>query len=80
VEYILSDPGHVPGMAALERALRALDPAAVVDLAGDATALRISTCATPGEILAGLRAAGMPALHDGALVQVPSVCCGGCSG
>lgn len=79
MEYVLRLPVPEPDLAAVERALGALDPAAAVDLAEGGRALRIATWATPAEVLAGLRSAGVDA-GDDALVQLPSICCGGCSG
>ena len=79
VEYAVQVPGGLPDLATLERALGALDPAAVLDLADGGRALRISTWATAGEVVECLRSAGVDAGPD-ALVQLPSVCCGGCSG
>lgn len=79
VEYALQVAGAAPDLATLERALGALDPAAVLDLADGGRALRISTWATAVEVVQCLRSAGLDAA-PGALVQLPSVCCGGCSG
>lgn len=79
MEYVLQVPAPAPDLAAVERALGALDPAVAVDLADGGRALRIATWATPAEVLAELRSAGVDAC-DGALVQLPSTCCGGCSG
>lgn len=79
MEYTLRNTGRPPDLATVERVLRALDPAVVVDLVDGARMLRISSCATPGEIIDYLRSAGIEA-SSAALLQLPSVCCGGCSG
>ena len=68
-----------PDLAAIERHLLALDPAALADLEPGGTAVRISTAATGAELLACLRRSGLAVAADD-LVQRPSVCCGGCSG
>lgn len=79
MEYAVHVSGPVPDLALVERALGSLDPAVVLDLADGGSALRISTWATPAEVLASLRSVGVDAGPDG-LVQLPSICCGGCSG
>lgn len=63
----------------VDRALAALDPAAVCDFDINAGAIRIQTAATPAELLAGLRAAGLEA-SSSTLLQLPLECCGGCGG
>ena len=68
-----------PDVAALERRLLDLDPSALLDLAGDGLEVRISSMATAQELLDCVRAAGVD-VQAGDLVQLPSVCCGGCSG
>ncbi|HEY0661239.1 MAG TPA: hypothetical protein VGD21_07975 [Lysobacter sp.] len=68
------------GAAALERideALRAVDPAALVDAQGGA--LRIAGAFDVATLRALLREAGH-AVEPGDIRQLPSVCCGGCSG
>ena len=79
MEFSLRTAGGPPDLTAIERQLVALDPAALVDLDAGGTTVRISTAATGGELLACLRQAGT-AGDAGDLVQLPSVCCGGCSG
>ena len=79
MEFALRSTGAAADVAAIERQLLALDPAALVDVDANGGTLRISTAATGDELLACLRTMGMAA--DAAdLVQLPSVCCGGCSG
>ena len=79
MEFSLRTSGGTPDLAAIERQLVVLDPAALIDLDGDGRTVRISTAATGSELLACLRLAGTAA-DPGDLVQLPSVCCGGCSG
>ncbi len=79
MEYAIhTRPAAPPDLAAGERALCALDAAAVVDFDPAGPALRVSTWATPGELLAALREAGL-ATGDQDIEPLPSVCCGGCS-
>ena len=79
MEFSLRTNGAPPDLAGLERQLLMLDPAALLDLDAGGRTVRISTAATGDELLACLHVAGMAA--DAAdLVQLPSACCGGCSG
>lgn len=59
--------------------LTAFDPAAIVDIDGSGSTLRFSTFLGTAEIVPLLRAAGVP-LPGSRVKQVPSECCGGCSG
>ena len=56
-----------------------MDPAALVDLDADGRTIRMATVLTRAEVVACLAEAGLPA-DDARLRQLPSVCCGGCSG
>jgi hypothetical protein len=78
-EFAFRSPVPAPDIAALDRAVLDLDPAALVDLDTDGCTVRVATVLTRAELLACLTQAGLPA--DAArLRQLPSVCCGGCSG
>ncbi|WP_024888874.1 hypothetical protein [Luteimonas huabeiensis] len=59
--------------------LQALDPAALVDIDPATGALRVSTYAGEVEIALALARAGHRVAAD-RIVQLPSVCCGGCGG
>lgn len=79
MQFSLRIHDHTPDMAAIERELAILDPAALVDIDARGQAVRIATSATETELRNCLELAGMPAeLHD--LTQLPSECCGGCGG
>jgi hypothetical protein len=79
MQFVLDTTGQAPDLAAIEAVVRALDPAALVDLDGNTHSVRIATTLTGGELRTQLRSAGVPA--EGAqLVQLPSDCCGGCGG
>lgn len=78
-EFAFQSPRAMPDLAPLDRAIAALDPAALVDLDADGRTIRIATVLTRAELLACLAGAGLPA-DDARLRQLPSVCCGGCSG
>ena len=65
--------------SALSEQILGLDPAAVIDLAPNTSALRISTVLTHKELMQQLHSIGLtPAQHE--VEVIPSVCCGGCSG
>lgn len=67
---------HVDG---IDRAITALDPAAVVDLAPDGATVRMATSLDLARIRDALAAAGV-SVAARQVVQLPSVCCGSCSG
>ncbi|MEO6800878.1 MAG: hypothetical protein ABI178_13150 [Rhodanobacter sp.] len=65
-------------LADAQDALFDVDPAAVVDL--DASGqLRISAAVTAVDLIDVLQQAGYP-LAPAQVVQLPSICCGGCGG
>jgi hypothetical protein len=79
VEYAFELPCAMPDLSPLDRAIVGLDPAAIVDVDAGGRTLRMATVLTRDELLSCLREAGLPAEPSG-LRQLPSVCCGGCSG
>lgn len=78
MQYTLST-NSTPDMAAIERTLCELDPAALLDFDVRASMVRISSVATEMELLDCLRQAGVTAAA-GQFVRLPSECCGGCGG
>ena len=66
-------------LARVDRALAALDPAALCDFDMATCTIRIQTAATHSEVLTGLRGEGVAA-SPSTLFQLPSECCGGCGG
>ena len=79
MEFAFESPAAVGDASSLERAIRGLDPAALVDVDADGRTIRMATALTRAELLACLGEAGRPA-DSARLRQLPSVCCGGCSG
>ena len=79
MQFALRTAGGAADLAAIERELVALDPAALLDLDASGRGVRISTAATWRELLDCLRMAGAAA-DDEDLAQLPSECCGGCGG
>lgn len=67
------DPGVVQG------ALFDVDPMAVVDLDMSGLVMRISSSATTSDLVDVLRRTGWPVTAE-QVVQLPSICCGGCGG
>jgi len=64
-------------VGAVERALRAVDPAAMVDLADAGDQLRVSTFMSVSELVQAVDLAGYPITHD-QVIPMKSDCCGGC--
>ncbi|MDQ2701418.1 MAG: hypothetical protein M3Y70_01075 [Pseudomonadota bacterium] len=79
MEYRIRVPRPLPAFDAIEDAIRTADPAAVVDIDGEGTTLRIATFLPRIEVAGLVTAAGHPVPHD-RVQQLPSICCGGCSG
>ena len=79
MEFAFESPWPMADVVRLDRAITELDPAAVVDLDAGGRRIRMATVLTRPELLACLAQAGLPA-DNARLRQLPSVCCGGCSG
>lgn len=63
----------------IERALLDVDPMSVVDIESTGKILRVSAALTAAQLLELLRQSGH-VLAPQQVVQLPSICCGGCSG
>jgi hypothetical protein len=79
MEYAFELPCAMPDLSPLDRAIVGLDPAALVDLDPSGETLRVATVLGRDELLSCIGEAGLPA-EPSRLRQLPSVCCGGCSG
>jgi hypothetical protein len=77
MEYRITVQAAPVDVEVIDEALRAIDPAGLVDLHRDT--LRVSTCLHPAELKSLLGGAGYP-VDDHQLEPLPSICCGGCSG
>lgn len=66
-------------VGAVEDAMRAADPAAMVDLVDAADQLRVSTFMSVFELIQAMDQAGYPITRE-QIVPVKSECCGGCGG
>lgn len=63
----------------IEQAVRAADPAALVDLDPQGRTVRVAASLDAAQLISILDQAGHPVTQD-QVTQVPSVCCGGCGG
>ena len=79
MEYHIRIPGPLPAFAAIDDAIRDADPAALVDTDAGATTLRIATMLPRVQVARLVTAAGHPVSQE-QVHQLPSICCGGCSG
>ena len=77
MEFHIDMKTDTPDPATIEAALCALDPAALLDM--DGSTLRVATSLDARALAAVIVAAGYP-LEQAQVVQLPSICCGGCSG
>lgn len=79
MQFKLNSCGPLPAVDVIAQAIDAVDPASIVDLDPVGGALRISTAVGEAELASIIFQAGY-ALSPGQLEQLPSQCCGGCSG
>ncbi len=79
MEFHIDLCGAVPGLDVLDDALRCADPSALVDIDPGGNVLRISTSIGAAQLATLVRQAGLPVSVD-QVRQLPSICCGGCSG
>lgn len=77
MEFIVQLSTPVPDVDAIDEALRSIDPAALVD--ADQSRLRIAGAFDARTLQVVLERAGQR-VTSGQITQLPSVCCGGCSG
>lgn len=79
MEFHIELVGATPDTDAVREAIRAVDPAALVDIDPSGQALRVAAAVDGVELLSLIRQAGY-AVDADQMTQVPSVCCGGCGG
>ena len=79
MEFHIQIAGPMPDPGAIEDAIRELDPAALVDIDPAAPTLRIATSVGAQQLVALIAQAGYP-VNPTQVRQLPSICCGGCSG
>lgn len=79
MEFHIDTAGSTPDLGVIEAAIAAVDPSVLVDLDPAGHTLRVAASVDAVELISLLRQAGYPvAGHQ--VFQVPSICCGGCSG
>lgn len=79
MEFHITLSGTTPDPAAIEYAIGALDPAALADIDPMDHRLRVATSVDAVALVALINQAGYPVTLE-QVYQVPSICCGGCSG
>jgi len=68
-----------PDLEAIGDAIREVDPAAVLDVDASGSVMRVAAAVAASELVDLLGVAGYPVPRD-RVSQLPSICCGGCSG
>ncbi|OHE82507.1 hypothetical protein [Rhodanobacter soli] len=79
MEFHIALTGASPAPGVVQDALFDIDPTAVVDLDMSGLVLRVSASATAADLVEVLRQVGWPVAPE-QVVQLPSICCGGCGG
>lgn len=77
MEFHIASGATLPDLVRIDESLRAMDPAALADI--DGATLRVATSLGASELHFLLAAAGYR-IASSQLTQLPSICCGGCSG
>lgn len=79
MEFQILTLGSSPDLDAIEAVIRTVDASALVDVDPTGHTLRVAGSVDAVQLVALLGQAGYPVAQQ-QVVQVPSVCCGGCSG
>lgn len=79
MEFHIEMTAPSAALGAIESVLLDVDPASVVDIDSAGKILRVSASLTAAQLLELVRKSGY-ALTPRQVVQLPSICCGGCSG
>jgi hypothetical protein len=79
MQFKIRITGLKPDVDVIEQALRAVDPAALVDIDQTGQILRVAASIEPPHLLGLMGQVGYPVAQE-QLEQVPSECCGGCGG
>ncbi len=79
MEFNIKLAGSIPDLGAIEHAIRAVDPSAVVDIDPAGQTLRVAASVDAAQLVSLISQSGYPvAQHQ--VAQAPSTCCGGCGG
>jgi hypothetical protein len=79
MEFHVRLDGASPDLDALGDAVRGLDPAAMLDVDAEGQVVRVAGALQASELVRLLGEAGWPVTRA-QVRQLPSICCGGCSG
>jgi hypothetical protein len=79
MEFHIALTEVAPDPAVVQDALFDIDPTAVADLDMSGLVLRVSASATAADLIGILRQTGWTVTPE-QVVQLPSICCGGCGG
>lgn len=79
MEFHISMLVPIVDLDAIEQAIGEVDPAAVIDVDPAGLTLRVAASLDAVELVALLAQAGYP-VAEHQVLQLPSICCGGCSG
>lgn len=79
MEFHITMTGQVPEIGAIEQAIRTVDPSALVDIDPASGILRVAAWVDADQLVSLISQAGCPADRQ-QVKQIPSICCGGCSG
>ena len=79
MEFHIRFSGTAPDPDIIEDAIRSVDPSALVDIEPGTETLRIAATVGAVQLAALVSLAGFP-VAPSQVIQIPSVCCGGCSG
>ncbi len=71
--------GPQPDLDAIGDVIRDVDPAAVLDIDASGSVMRVAAAVAAWELVELLAAAGYAVARD-RVSQLPSICCGSCSG
>jgi hypothetical protein len=79
MEFHIALTEAAPDPAVVQDALSRVDPTAVADLDMSGLVMRVSASATAADLIEVLRQVGWTVAPK-QVVQLPSICCGGCGG
>ena len=79
MEFHITMPVAISDLGAIEDTFHTVDPSAMVDVDPASHELRVATSVGAAELVSLLAEAGYAVAPD-QVAQVPSTCCGGCSG
>ena len=79
MEFHVQVSGALPDVDALGDAVREIDPSALLDVDASGAVLRVAAALRSSELIEVFAAAGYP-VAPSQVRQLPSICCGGCSG